>query len=586
MAKDTTSLNTWKEMIRNGQRFQQRIALSNDWGRYKNYYRGSNARKNILMVNLMFSVVRSMVPQVYPRNPRVTATARKPGFLADINARVVQRADNWLIKELGIKREFKSMITDTFFCGIGGGFFGYDSEFGFSDNLADSSGQASLTQFDDNGDRIEFRSGVNPGMPWFLRARPEDVVFPWGTVSTSSSPWVALRVFRQTEDVKADKKYSNTSTLAGQYSLRRSLPEGGSLIDVNQAAGIADSTSWVELWEVHDLRTGKVKVLTMDHDKYLRDDEDTMQIDGLPVETICFNPDPDYIYGVPDARVIEPQLLELNDIRTQAMKHRRSDVAKLLCKKGVISDADKKKLLSEDVQALVDVDSDAPDLRSVLLPFSPGVSGILQDLIAQGEIARGDVREAVGFSRTAAGEFQGKTHVSAEETNRVFQSMNIRLDERRDEIAELLERVVRKWNQVIFTRWTSERLAQIVGPDGATYWIRFTGPQIKEEYDIDIVAEEGPPMDRETKTRLAMEAAKTWAELQAAAAQTGQPVPPEISRMLFSRFEDTGLDIDKLLAQSNASFQAMAQARAQGAGQSPSQALSPTDFAKLQGAQK
>lgn len=582
----TTQLEMWKERIHSGQKFQQQFAQMQDWQRYKDYYRHKNFAPGSMPVNLMFSILRSLVPQVYYRNPKVTLTARKPGLEAELNARLVQRIDNWLLKELSAKREFKRLIADNFFCGTGSGIIGYDSLYGFDTDLTNQTGMFTLSQFDTSGKRIEFNASVNPGMPWFLRARPEDVVFPWGTTSFESAEWFALRVFRKVADIRKDKKYSNTQGVSGTIVPKRTMPEGGEIADINQYGAVDTDDQWVELWEIHDARSGKVMAFTADHNKWLRQDDDELQIEGLPIEGAVFNPDPDYIYGVPDARIIEPQLLELTDIRTQAMKHRRIDVLKALIRKDLLSDEEISKLTSENVQALISVDTEAASLRDVVMPLNPGASGILSDLAAQGEITREDIREAVGFSRTASGQFQGKTHISATETQRVFQSLNIRLDERRDEMAELVSRTVRKWNQIIFKHWTQERVADIIGPDGAQWWLKFSGPQLADEYDLDVVASEGPLMDTETKKELAIQAANAYAKLNAGAISQGAPIPAEIQRLIFSQFEETGLDIDRLLAQTGATGQQGLQSQMGGMGGSPQQALSPAMLAQVANAQR
>jgi hypothetical protein len=437
-----------------------------------------------------------------------------------------------------------------------------------------------LTQFDSAGNKLEFNTGVNPGMPWFLRARPEDIIFPWGTTDYESLPWFAMRVFRRVDDLKKDKKYTNSSDLAGTYTQIRNTPDGGKIDDISENSALSNDEKWVEVWEVHDAASGKVYALTMDHDKWLRQDNDELQMDGLPVEGLSFNPDPDYIYGIPDARIIEPQMLELNDIRTQAMRHRRLDIIKGLIRKNALSEIEKQKLKNGDIGALIEVESETDDLSSIFVHVNPGVSGILQDLAIQAEQVRGDIRETVGFSRTSQGEFMGKTHISATETNRVMQSLNIRLDERRDAMADLVSRVVRKWNQIIFTHWTAERISDIIGPDGARWWLRYTGPQLANEYDLNVEASEGAAMDTETKKELAFEAAKVWAELNQGRIAQGAPVPAEIQRLIFSQFQETGLDIDKLLAQEGQSPPLQQQG---GPGMSPQQAVSAGQMASMMG---
>jgi hypothetical protein len=569
------TVQEWQERIRNGQRFQERFAESMKWRQYKDYYR-HKFQPGILPVNLMFSVLRSMVPQIYFRNPRVTITARKPGLEAELNARIVQTIDNWILGEIMTKTEMKKMIADAFFCGTSTGFIGYDSVYGMDSKLFDPTGQYSLSQFNKKGFRIEYNSTTNPGMPWFLRARPEDVVYPWGCDSVTNAEWVAFRVFRPLDDLKLDKKYENTGDLQGSLIQGRSTAEGGYMMDSLTGSGYQEGSNdrqWVELWQVHDSRTGKILAMTKDYGEFLRNSEDELQIDGLPAETLTFNPDPDYIYGVPDARIIEPQLLELNEIRTQAMKHRRIDLVKFMYKKGAIAKSELEKFTSEKVMSGVEVNIDS-NINESIMSFNSNVSGILQDMVLCSNEARGDIRETVGFSRNAGGEYQGKTHISAAETQRVFQSLNIRLDERRDMIADVLTNVIRKVNQIIFKNWTQDRIAQIVGPDGAKWWLKFNGQQLADEYDHKVSPEEGQVMDTEAKFAMAKEAASSWAELNQGAIAQGAPVPQEIQRLLFRQFESSGLDVDRLLAQSSAMTQ-QAQQTLNGMGKTQDSAVSP-----------
>lgn len=575
----------WKERIRNGLRFQAKIGRAQEWARYKQYYRHEFA-SGTLPVNMMYSVLRSLTPQVVLRNPKITVTPRKSGPQAELNARIVQKLDNWLLYELMSKRELKKIVADCFFSGTGTMFVGYDSYFGYESKLSDPTGSFSMTQFNAKGDRIETNQGVNPGMPWGLRSRPEDVVFPWGATDPESLEWVAMRVFRRVSDLKSDKKYSNTKDLTGSVTPTRTTVEGGIITDYKDSIQFSPDpeAQWVELWQVHDARSGQVMGVVMDHDKLLRKDDDEMQIEGLPSETVTFNPDPDYIYGIPDARIIEPQLLELLDIRTQAMRHRRIDILKALVKKGSISPENMKKLASCDIGAFVELESDI-GIRDAVVAMNPGVAGILQDLAMQGQQTQSDIREMTGFSRVLQGEYQGKTHVSAAETQAVFAAANIRMDERRDAMADLLTKIVRKWNQYIFTYWTADRVESIVGPDGAKWWLKFNGPQIKDEYDLMIEPEEGQGLDTRSKRQTLMEVAEIWAKLNAGAIAQGQTVPPEIQRALFGQFDDIGLDVDRLIAQTSAlGQQTQMQMMMQGMGASADNPIGVQQLAQIQGA--
>jgi hypothetical protein len=541
MAQERT-LDWYKDAVKAGQRFQIKFAKSNMWPEYKRYYR-HEFPDGILPVNLVFSILRSSVPQIYFRNPQVTLSATKPGLEYELHARLAEDIANWLLRELATKYEMKKMIPDSFLCGLATGFVGYDSEYGYSKKHSIEN-VASLTQFNKKGYRIEYNSNVNPGMPWFLRSRPEDTVYPWGTECKENAEWVATRHFRPLLDLKADPKYKNTSKLHGSFNKVRTTPAGGTREPENQEQ--PGDHEWVELWQLRDAKTKEIVCFTMDCDDFLRKEEDLMQFEGLPCETIAFNPDPDFIYGIPDVRIIEPQLLELNEIRTQAMKHRRIDIVKMLIKKGALKPEQIKNLFSEDVQAAVEIEVDNAITESVM-PLTPGASGILADLQNMGEVIRGDVREMVGFSRSSTGEYQGKTHISAKETDIVNWANQIRIDERRDMMSDLLTNVVRKFLQIIFTHWNTSMVRSVVGPDGAKWWLQFTGPEIKAEYNIKVDPTNAVPVDQRTKRQDAVELAGAYAQMNAGAIAQGQPIPQEIQRYFYSQFD--GINLDRLIAQ-------------------------------------
>jgi hypothetical protein len=224
-----------------------------------------------------------------------------------------------------------------------------------------------------------------------------------------------------------------------------------------------------------------------------------------------------------------------------------------------------------------------------MMPMPASARGVLQDMALAADQVRQDVREMVGFSRTSQGEYQGKTHVAAAETRAVMAAHGIRVDERQDMVADLLTRVIRKCNQLVFSRWDQSRVASILGPDGAQYWVNFTGQQLLDEYDYVVAPEEGVEMDSATKVDLGTRAAQSWAQMNQGLIAQGMPVPQEIQRLLFSGFQDTGLDIDRLLAQTQAIYQGMqggAGAQSDGApGQSPSQPIDMGQLAARMGGQ-
>ncbi len=190
-------------------------------------------------------------------------------------------------------------------------------------------------------------------------------------------------------------------------------------------------------------------------------------------------------------------------------------------------------------------------------------SHVPPDLISAAREVREDVREIVGFSRNQMGSFEESSgRRTATEAGIVKAASMIRIDERRDIMTDYLERIIRKCNQIIFENWGAERLVDIVGEDGAKYWIRFTGKEIKGEFAYKINPEEAVPEDRRTRRAEIMEYIQVAAQtpgidmkylLESYAGQLGDWLDP---RMLFP---------------------------GEGPGRSPEKAVMFTDFMRMGG---
>lgn len=494
-SKGSKKLEEWKSEIRAGVRYRNIFGKSKDWARYKNMYRGYWGKATV-PVNIIYALARSIIPQVYFRNPRISVTGMKPGYSP--HAWVVERLDNYFIRELGLKHELKSMVLDAYLCGRGPGILGYDSEWGFNPSFnSEEFADESLTSFSKKGEKIEYSGSVKPGMPWFMRCNPMDFIVPWGTGRFKDAPWFAFRKMRTLRDIKEDPKYKGVGSLKASFrtkleSSTDARPEGQVRL---HEEGHSD---WVELWEVHDQRSGRVFVISLEHDKFLRDEIDHLQIEGLPARVIGFNEDPDVFWWTPDARLIEVQQLEMNDIRTMAKKHRRVALLKVLYDKGMLGKNALSKLLDDDPKAAVEIDVGAQgDVRKAVALFQ---SHVPPDLAIAAKEVREDVREVIGFSRNQMGSFEESSgRRTAHEAEIVRAASMIRIHERRDIMADMLESTMRGINQIMFNNWTEERVVDIVGPDGAKYWIRFTGKELRGEFAYKINPEETIPEDQNTR---------------------------------------------------------------------------------------
>ena len=488
-------ITNWKSEIEAGEKYMKKYSTQPSWRKWRERYRG-DWPSNIIPVNRTFSYGRTMVPRVYFRSPRVSITATRPEFIK--HALVVEAVDNILIHELKLKKTMKTAAMQTYLAGTSPIKIGYDSEYGYIPDQAVGENSSTATQIARKEKRvIEYNSNVKPGMPWALPAMPEDVIIPWGYKDPDSLPWIAHRVLRPIEDIKQDQKYKETSDLQG--SLKTSLELGK-----RSPFERSKDTLYGELYEIRDLRTKEIIVIC--EEKLLLKDDDALQRGGLPWEFLTFNEDPEYFWGIPDCYILEPQQNELNEVKTQQSRHRKIALLKFLYQKSAVTKEQMEQLLSGDVG--VGVGIDAESLAAAVITLQPHMP---PELWTEAMNILNDMRESMGYSENQTGGYNRKGgNVSATETAEVAQGVDLRVDERKDIMADLMLNIINKWNAIIFDLWDSERVVQIAGPNGDTEWVEFTGDQIACEYKIRIDVDSGFPMTSSAKRAMADGLMKTY----------------------------------------------------------------------------
>jgi len=466
-----TELRKWRTLIKAGETERDRLIYKERHKLWLQWYESNFADK--IYLNLVFPYVRSLIPRVYFRNPQVSVSPVYPG--TEHLAMVLEHVDNELIERMNIKAVFRKAILEIPFKGTAVFKIGYGSEW-----LPPTITGEESDHMDSKGRKVEYNAYIEPDMPWVQRVHPEDFVVPEGTEDVHEAPWCAFRYWRPYEDIKRDPRFKNVSKI--KPSFRQILDQV-----------TKQQEEWVQLYEIHDAREQRVFITDMDNEVVLYEDDDTLQVDGLPVVVLTFNDRVNSMWGVPDIKIFEAQQAEMNDIRRQETKHRRAAVVKLLSERANIDEVEANRLMSEDVGAIVTV-GDINRIKPFVFPVPP-------EIWREGEVIRADVREMMGFSRNAMGEYEQKTARTATETLSVARSLEVRNYERRDLAADALKEIIEKVNGIIFKHWTSDRVSRIAGPLGVPIWVRYTGPMLEGDYLVDIDPEDAAPMDREERLK-------------------------------------------------------------------------------------
>lgn len=495
MALTEFTVQEWFTELESGLEFRRHFGNEPQWHKLEELFYHGNQINRISSTNLIASNGDALTSSLTVNNPVFTLKPRRQESV--ITAPVVQTIDNMLVEDLNMREEVERMVLGGYLNGVGLLKLGFDSEFGYAPELDILEGEAGMTlsAFGKNFRRIEW-GDTEPGMPWVSFVAAQDFVVPWGTKNLRSAPWCAHRVVRHVDEVKADPKYSKTRGLKPVMSMKDHAKSYQTHIKPyrmgdpfpSMKGGLASRTGegrqeFCELWEIHDRMTGKLYVIATGHDKFLREDIDYMQIDGLPFVDLTFTPRIRNFWVTPPAWYIYTAQHELADIDLVASKNRRGSTPKFAYLEDMISPEELDKALSDKVGVGVKI-RNTSDVRAAMLPFQLG--GNNQQLYIDAEQVRRSAREISGFSRNQVGEYDASGRRTATEAMVVDRSSQMRLSRRELAVRDAYITTMRKINAIIFEYWQEPRTVQIVGDVGTEEWIQASGTQLKGEYNYEV----------------------------------------------------------------------------------------------------
>lgn len=481
----------WLQQIRYGLAFRKEAAYEAKWPQWRNMYRGE-WKPGIMPSNVFFKMVRTVVPRIYFRNPSISVVSRKPGMEGFLLAKLLERTDNKLLVQMQVKKHMKRQVQDAFMFGTGPGKLGFGSQFHSS---PEGVGTTEAPLYNKGKEAVEYNFDVMPNMPWYARWPVNGYVVPAGTVNREDARWECFITRRPLSDLKVDKRLKNIDKVKPARSslLRTEFSRGADKFPVEMA----------DLYELRDKKTGQVFILSPHlEDTVLAQEDDEFLRLGIEVGyPLIFNDDDERFWGIPDSQILEPLQRSLNEIKTMEMFHRRLSIVRILAKRNAISQEEAEKLIGPDVLPIIWTEED-PELAIKVMQ-----SADIPDALWKSEANLvNEVRETLGFSRNEFGEFQGgRESPTATEAQIVKAASEIRVDERRDMIADLLVSLTHDINTIIFKHWTEEQVVDVVGPGGVPIWVAFKPAMLKRgKYEISVDPDQSIPMTKELKEQKAV----------------------------------------------------------------------------------
>ncbi len=474
----------WFLEIDQGLDYRRKYGLEDSWSELEALYYNVHPSQASDSPNIIAGTGDSFLSELTVPSPYVLVEPMRADAID--GAPIVESVMNNLMYDIEIAEQVELATLHAYLWGRGFLKIGFDSEFGWNPKYDIGGGLVELgmsfTQLDKKGRRIE--SGkARPGMPWIEAVLPNDIVVPWGTRDLDKCPWIFHRIIRHIDDIKADPKYSNKQGLQPVMSMEDYTNTYKATLKPYRMGMMSPGTSsrkeeFCELWEGRSRRTGRIIVLATGYDKMLRNDVDLLlTTEGYPFADISFVPRARNFWVTPDSYYLKFHQAEQTDISIQASKQRRMGGLKFAYDEDAIDDDEINKATSAQVGVGFKVKG-GRDLKQAIMTMQPGSNlGLYQDLAQSQQNARA----VVGLSINTQGEFT-KGRKTATETMAVNRGGGNRMSRRVHRLRRLYSKTSKKTIAILAELWKAPRLTNILGLDGESKWLRFTGDDLRGRY--------------------------------------------------------------------------------------------------------
>lgn len=548
------SARQWMKRINRSLKFRNQVRDKQNWKRildeYKGEYKVNASGVNSPPINLVYGYVHTAIPRIYFRDPYMSINPK--GGNSVTGARITELAVNYLFRELNLKNETYRLLMDVFLYGHGWFKYGYIGVMGQTQCEAPS----------EESEYIKDEEIFVSYVPY------EDIAFD---VTLSKDPphdcrWIAHSIIRPLAEIKNDPKYENTGALRSNITTRES--NGDKLADTLKDSDL----DLFEFWEVHDKDTNKIYCVCDGTDKYLREDDNTYEMKGLPFSMLKFNLVPGEPYPLSDIFLIEAQILERVKLRAAQINHIKRWSRQLSIEEGAMD--------KEEIEKFAQgIDGAVTQRKKGTEPPSPiQYADIQKESFQIDDLIQRDIDSVIGQNETDRGGVARTTTKTKFELQEQTQGSGVRQAQRQDKLEDFLEEVAMKVISLIKQFQTTPRYVAITGMkpeqiaeafgqipgvqiDGNG--IRFTKEAIQGEYDVDAKAGSTLPLNRENKVKL-LEGTIGMFEVLGIA--PGSPTSIAVAKALFRELDLKEVEdaFDQQVQQAQAQEAQMQQAQAAG----------------------
>lgn len=512
----------WIDRIKEREAFLK--AKIQDWNYYMRLYRmalssaekleASGSGGDSVWLNYHFALSRIILPSVYFRNPDVLVSPLRNTPLT--YCVLLEKLINKQLTDIDFDLEMRKVIFDVLFCGIGIMKFGYAPALRGTNakTTQDEFADTAMTLFEEDlwenpkgitskTDIVEIDQRIPESAPFGIRISPRHWLFDPMAATDKEGRWMVHKILKPVEDVKKSKFYSRglTSGIEGNISLRdaaalNEVPGGYASMQTGYAKMHAD---FVYIYEVWDREEDELLVLdsyNMDQGtkKFIREDDNPYDIDGFPFEVLCFNPDPETPYGIPDAETWTNPTNALNLLNTMQYEHAKRALPKTLVRANALKPEEMAKMTSPRLDAVVEIDGEP---SQDVVPLQMG--NMSPDLYGLREVLRNELTFITGVTEQRKGGSQKSQ--TATEASIIEQQSRIRDSDRLSAVSKFVTRAARKILMLDRQFLEPNEIAFVVGPEAMRFWQEAGPDVIKAEVDVKVRVGSSAFMSREVRAK-------------------------------------------------------------------------------------
>ena len=352
-------------------------------------------------LNIVFPIVKNIVPTLLYQNPRVTAIPEgRDGNEVD-DAFYVSEAINQDLRDplLRIKETGQLTVFDGYVLAMGVVKIGYATEFGpdilptkpeikqrLRDRLkqqvtqvAQAVGLLPPKPVETEPDPVQSEESIRAESAYLQWISPFDFIIDPGARDITDARWVAQRIRRRLSEVKADRRYG-----AAKQEL-----VADALEDDRIDPTVIEAFQTVDIWEVHykdpESPTG-IRVLTFaatqTQTKPLMHEDSVYDLGGWQYEWLVLNKHGHRLYPISTIAVILPLIDRINSSMDAVLEQVDKFIAKIVYNQRVTKQG-KNTLLTSTIGATVEVDGTEDVQGAIRVISMEQVKGDLLGLINQ-----------------------------------------------------------------------------------------------------------------------------------------------------------------------------------------------------------